>query len=172
MEQSRDVWNLQFERVHPLCNSSDDSRLVINWLLIHCSVTALMPSWYSKVTAELQRPICVQSWWSDEVTYCTFTSKLIGFWPEWTCSKYKPLFGYHVRCKIILLLFITQHKLPALSKCQHLCSQLVMVALWNRADHYIFALWFLLWPPYVIGQAIYIFILSFVLSFFCFSFLA
>jgi len=31
-----------------------------------------------------------------------------------------------------------------------------MVALWNRADYYIFIMWFLLslWPPYVIGQAI------------------
>ena len=29
--------------------------------------------------------------------------------------------------------------------------QVIMVALWNRADHYIFALWFLLsiWPPCV-----------------------
>jgi len=30
--------------------------------------------------------------------------------------------------------------------------------------YYIFALWFLLWPAYIIGQAIYIFILSFLLS--------
>jgi len=32
-----------------------------------------------------------------------------------------------------------------------------MFALWNRADHYIFALWFLLsflWLPYGIGQTI------------------
>ena len=29
----------------------------------------------------------------------------------------------------------------------------IMVALWNRADHYIFMLWFL-WSPYVIGQTI------------------
>ena len=40
-----------------------------------------------------------------------------------------------------------------------------MAALRSRCGHYIFVLWFLLylWPPYVIGQAIYIFILSFVL---------
>jgi len=33
----------------------------------------------------------------------------------------------------------------------------VVVALWNRAEHYIFALWFLLlslWSPYGIGQTI------------------
>jgi len=31
---------------------------------------------------------------------------------------------------------------------------IIMAALWNRAGHYIFALWFLsLWSPYVIGQA-------------------
>ena len=45
-------------------------------------------------------------------------------------------------------------------------SSVVMVALCNRADHYIFMLWFVLslWSPYVIGQTIYIFILF--LSFF------
>jgi len=48
-----------------------------------------------------------------------------------------------------------------------------MVALWNRADHYIFALWFLLslWSPYGIGRP-YIFSCSglffFLLSFFFF----
>ena len=34
----------------------------------------------------------------------------------------------------------------------YICVLLIMVALWNRADHY-------LWSPYVIGQTIYIFIL-------------
>jgi len=33
---------------------------------------------------------------------------------------------------------IVGYKLPAKCKCSF-----VMVALWNRADHYIFALWFL-----------------------------
>jgi len=39
-------------------------------------------------------------------------------------------------------------------------SFFLMTALCNRAGHYIFALWFLLlsslWPPYVIGQTIFI----------------
>ena len=28
------------------------------------------------------------------------------------------------------------------------CFTLIMVALWNRADHYIFAMWFLLLPSF------------------------
>ena len=48
-------------------------------------------------------------------------------------------------------------------------ASLVMVALCNRADHYIFILFLLssssfLWSPYVIGQTIYIFILFLLLS--------
>jgi len=35
-----------------------------------------------------------------------------------------------------------------------------------------FLFWFFLWPPYVIGQAIYIFILSYVLLSFCFFLLS
>ena len=44
-----------------------------------------------------------------------------------------------------------------------------MVALWNRADHYIFILWFLLFLLMVAlwnRETIYIFMLWFVLSFF------
>ena len=44
-----------------------------------------------------------------------------------------------------------------------------MVALCNRADHYIFMLFLLLsslWSPYVIGQTIYIFMLFLLSSFF------
>jgi len=50
-----------------------------------------------------------------------------------------------------------------------LCLQLnlIMAALRNRCGHYVYVMWFLLWPPYVIGQVIYIFILWFLhLSFF------
>ena len=49
----------------------------------------------------------------------------------------------------------------------------IMAALRSRCGHYIFVLWFLLlflWPPYVIGQAIYIFTLTFVLLSFFFFF--
>jgi len=42
------------------------------------------------------------------------------------------------------------HMLIVITVC--LYNYLIMVALCNRADHYIFAL--LLWPPYVIGQTI------------------
>ena len=52
---------------------------------------------------------------------------------------------------------------------------LIMVALWNRADHYVFVLWFFstfLWSPYVIGQTIIFLPCDFYLSFFFFSFLA
>ena len=46
------------------------------------------------------------------------------------------------------------------------CWALVMVALWNRADHYIFILFLLsfLWSPYVIGQTIIFSSCSFFLS--------
>ena len=47
---------------------------------------------------------------------------------------------------------------PAPRKKEHSSAHFIMVALWNRADHYIFALWFLflssLWSPYGIGQTI------------------
>jgi len=45
----------------------------------------------------------------------------------------------------------------------------IMVALCNRADHYIFMLWFvlLLWSPYVIGRP-YIFSSCYYLSFYLF----
>jgi len=51
------------------------------------------------------------------------------------------------------------------------CSRyllLLMVALYNRADHYIFALWFLssLWSPYVIGRPYIFSSCDFYLSFF------
>ena len=53
-------------------------------------------------------------------------------------------------------------------------SSIFMVALCDRADHYIFMLFLLLllflWSPYLIEQTIYIFILF--LSFFLFYFLA
>jgi len=42
-----------------------------------------------------------------------------------------------------------------------------MAALRSRYGHNIFILWFLLlWPPYVLGKAIYIFVVWFLLSFF------
>ena len=41
------------------------------------------------------------------------------------------------------------NKLPVTS---NMVLSFVTVALWNRADHYIFILW--LWPPYVIGADI------------------
>ena len=39
---------------------------------------------------------------------------------------------------------VTRPNQRSLLLCSMLCSVLFMVALWNRADHYIFALWFLL----------------------------
>jgi len=46
-------------------------------------------------------------------------------------------------------------------------NPVIMAILRSRCGHYIFIMWLLLrsslWPTYVIGQAIYIFILSFVL---------
>jgi len=46
---------------------------------------------------------------------------------------------------------------------------IIMVALWNRTDHYIFILSFvlLLWSPYGIRQTIYIFMLWFVMVALC-----
>jgi len=87
------------------------------------------------------------------------------------CTTYSlPLQGFEVTCPIFEISMTLRTRLP--NAFHHL---LVKHNLWPPyvigQAIYIFILWFLLaslWPPYVIEQAIHIFILWFVFSFFLF----
>jgi len=86
---------------------------------------------------------------------------------RWSATSFSFLTGQVSLLYSILLRRQLLHSLPLLIND----IMIIMVTLCNRADHYIFALWFLsiflsffLWPPYVIGQAIIFLPCSFFLS--------
>ena len=63
--------------------------------------------------------------------------------------QYRKLTG-HFWCQVLTkTTYISFNPMPMI-------NDVIMAALWNRAGHYIFMLWFLsLWPPYVIRGPLY-----------------